>query len=156
MADGACRTADPDLFFSFHPGQAKAICAGCPVKAECLEYALDGRELYGVWGGLSQTELAALRVGRPEPFNCSECGARFHRLAKPGPAPALCSKACEAAVQGRLDAARHLRTHESTADPCAACGEPISNARTDIGGCSVFCDAIIRRSRRRTLEELFA
>ena len=36
--------------------RAKAICRGCPVRAQCLEYALAIREPHGIWGGLSEAE----------------------------------------------------------------------------------------------------
>lgn len=36
--------------------KAKAICQVCPVKQECLEFALEIREPYGIWGGLTETE----------------------------------------------------------------------------------------------------
>ena len=64
--DGACREADPRLFF--HPegerGPARrkraqgavAVCAGCPVIQECREHALSVREPYGVWGGLTEED----------------------------------------------------------------------------------------------------
>jgi WhiB family redox-sensing transcriptional regulator len=41
--------------------KAKAICAVCPIRAECLEYALRHPARYGIWGGLSAEELAAER-----------------------------------------------------------------------------------------------
>jgi WhiB family redox-sensing transcriptional regulator len=55
----ACLLADPDLFFpisSAGPSErqiarAKAICAGCPVRQECLEFALSQGQAYGIWGG---------------------------------------------------------------------------------------------------------
>lgn len=58
-SEGACLTADPDLFFPVFPaglaeGQvvsAKAICAGCEVRRECLEFALAHAPVYGIWGG---------------------------------------------------------------------------------------------------------
>jgi hypothetical protein len=61
---GACRGEDPDLF---HPGgttgtwandiaAAKAICARCPVIDACLAWALDTREDYGIFGGLTEDE----------------------------------------------------------------------------------------------------
>ncbi len=37
-------------------GPAKRICARCPVQVECLEYALDNNEPYGVWGGMTPEE----------------------------------------------------------------------------------------------------
>lgn len=71
---GACRDADENLFF--HPegergaarrrraDAAKAICAGCPVIRECREQSLAVREPYGVWGGLSEDERAAILAAR--------------------------------------------------------------------------------------------
>jgi WhiB family redox-sensing transcriptional regulator len=58
----ACRHAEPELFFPvFASGpsldqitQAKAICAGCPVRRQCLAFALDTRQDHGVWGGMSE------------------------------------------------------------------------------------------------------
>lgn len=49
-----CRTEGPELFFAESPADveaAKALCLGCPVRAECLAGALDRREPWGVWGG---------------------------------------------------------------------------------------------------------
>ncbi|RCV51196.1 WhiB family transcriptional regulator [Marinitenerispora sediminis] len=63
--DAACRGADTELFFT--PGYesvAKAICAQCPVRAECLDYAVSRPEKYGMWGGLDEQELAAERKRR--------------------------------------------------------------------------------------------
>ena len=58
-AAGACRNADPDLFFPIStkgPGEkqitrAKMICAGCRVRRECLDFALSHDLVYGIWGG---------------------------------------------------------------------------------------------------------
>lgn len=36
--------------------EAKKVCAGCSVREQCLTYALDIQEPYGVWGGLSEEE----------------------------------------------------------------------------------------------------
>lgn len=58
-ADALCAQTDPDLFFP-EVGQpavsAKEICDVCPVRVECLTYALDNGEGIGVWGGLSANE----------------------------------------------------------------------------------------------------
>lgn len=68
--DGACREADPTLFF--HPeGErgaarrrraeaAKAVCASCRVLEQCRRQSLSVREPYGVWGGLSEDERVAI------------------------------------------------------------------------------------------------
>lgn len=44
--------------------EAKAVCAGCVIRSECLEYALVGMEKYGVWGGLSERERRRIRSTR--------------------------------------------------------------------------------------------
>ena len=80
--DGAACEALPEMFFP--QGQnmemlmseiriAKSICAECPVKRECLDYALVADEPYGIWGGLTPTERSILKrrntlpVELPEP-----------------------------------------------------------------------------------------
>lgn len=55
----SCAQADPDAFFPRQGQsnrQAKRVCAGCDVRAECLEYALENDEEHGVWGGMSDRE----------------------------------------------------------------------------------------------------
>lgn len=44
---------------------AKRICADCPVIQACRGWALDKHEMYGVWGGLSESERADIWSGRP-------------------------------------------------------------------------------------------
>ena len=43
---------------------AKGVCSRCPVKAECLEFALATDERYGVWGGMTPDERVAYKRGR--------------------------------------------------------------------------------------------
>ena len=60
----ACLVAEPDTFFPEKGGstrEAKRICNDCPVKAECLEYALENDERFGIWGGMSERERRKLR-----------------------------------------------------------------------------------------------
>jgi WhiB family redox-sensing transcriptional regulator len=45
--------------------KAKAICTVCPVKVDCLEFALEIREPYGIWGGLTETERRQVAAHRP-------------------------------------------------------------------------------------------
>ncbi len=57
-----CAQTDPEAFFPEKGGstrEAKRICAGCEVRAECLEYALSNDERFGIWGGLSERERSA-------------------------------------------------------------------------------------------------
>jgi WhiB family redox-sensing transcriptional regulator len=59
-----CAQTDPEAFFPEKGGTtrfAKRICAGCPVRVQCLDYAMETRERFGVWGGLSERERRALR-----------------------------------------------------------------------------------------------
>lgn len=64
QADGACVGVDPNVFF---PGRgasmatAKAFCRECPVRVECLMFAMNNGEKFGVWGGLSERERRRLR-----------------------------------------------------------------------------------------------
>ena len=44
--------------------RAKAICATCPVKGPCLEYAIQIREPHGIWGGLNELERKQLMAPR--------------------------------------------------------------------------------------------
>ena len=65
-----CRGTDTATFY--HPEnergpsrirrerQAKAVCSGCRVVEQCLEWALTAREPYGVWGGMSTEEREAM------------------------------------------------------------------------------------------------
>jgi len=64
---GNCRGADADLFFPERGAstrRAKAICDGCPVRGECLDYALAHGEKFGIWGGLSERERRRVRRER--------------------------------------------------------------------------------------------
>jgi WhiB family transcriptional regulator, redox-sensing transcriptional regulator len=67
--EGACRAANPSLFFSpdgergsrkaFRERAAKAVCATCDVVEVCAAYAIAWREPYGTWGGLSESDREA-------------------------------------------------------------------------------------------------
>lgn len=61
-----CSQTDPEAFFPEKGGStrdAKRICGLCPVRQECLDYALDNDERFGVWGGLSERERRRLSRG---------------------------------------------------------------------------------------------
>lgn len=68
----ACRTTDPDLHFPVGDTgpaaaqiiDAKAVCARCPVRAECLRWALATGQNHGVWGGKTEDERRAIVRGR--------------------------------------------------------------------------------------------
>lgn len=70
MDDAACLNVDPDMFFpdtdrhTTQIARAKAVCASCPVRDACLEYALRTGVTDGVWGGMTTHERANLRLQR--------------------------------------------------------------------------------------------
>ena len=60
----ACRGTDLEVFFPGRgesAGPARRVCAGCPVRQPCLDYAITNRIASGVWGGLTERERRALR-----------------------------------------------------------------------------------------------
>jgi WhiB family redox-sensing transcriptional regulator len=59
-----CAQTDPEAFFPEKGGstrEAKKVCIGCDVRGECLEYALQNDERFGIWGGLSERERRKLK-----------------------------------------------------------------------------------------------
>ncbi|MFI5825392.1 WhiB family transcriptional regulator [Streptomyces rishiriensis] len=94
----ACVGEDPELFFPVgttgpalrEAAVAKRVCARCPVRAECLSYALGTAQTSGVWGGTGEEERAELfrtarseatrrrpartELGRTEPFPAASAG----------------------------------------------------------------------------------
>jgi WhiB family transcriptional regulator, redox-sensing transcriptional regulator len=71
-ASGACRHSDPELFFPVtfsgpaagQVARAKAVCRRCPVRDQCLEFALDSGQAFGVWGGMTGEERRLIRRRR--------------------------------------------------------------------------------------------
>ncbi|HLI01552.1 MAG TPA: WhiB family transcriptional regulator [Acidimicrobiales bacterium] len=62
-----CMGVDPDLFFPERGAstrEAKEVCRGCVVREECLEFALNNSEKFGIWGGLSERERRRIRRRR--------------------------------------------------------------------------------------------
>ena len=97
----ACRGMDPAIF---HPeiGQrateAKAVCATCPVTAECLQAAIDERDEHSVRGGYTATERLKFRTRRRVP--CRTCGRIYspHETGR----QVYCSEGCAAIGRDRL------------------------------------------------------
>ncbi|WP_199432334.1 WhiB family transcriptional regulator [Qaidamihabitans albus] len=79
----ACRDEDPELFFpvsEMGPGarqtaEAKAVCARCPVRAECLDYALDNGLDSGVFGGTTERERREITRRRARRLHAGEQAA---------------------------------------------------------------------------------
>lgn len=73
MAQANCVGMDTEMFFpgrGAHPApEAREACASCPVKAECLEYAI-AEDLYGYWGGTGGTKRMRVLKPKPDPTIC--------------------------------------------------------------------------------------
>ncbi|HWT39672.1 MAG TPA: WhiB family transcriptional regulator [Dongiaceae bacterium] len=62
--DALCSQTDPEAFFPEKGGStrdAKKVCASCDVTDQCLVYALNNDERFGIWGGLSERERRRLK-----------------------------------------------------------------------------------------------
>lgn len=75
-AESACLNTDPDVFFPVAVGTAAGklvtralrICDGCPVKQQCLDYAMRSGEKDGIWGGTTPEErIRVLRARHRRP-----------------------------------------------------------------------------------------
>ena len=102
MSFGLCLGAT-DLFFAERGesmAEAKKVCSQCPVKAECLQYAMDLNIKHGVWGGVSERQRRQKR--------------RLTRGVEPqeGRRPVLQECGTHAGYQ------RHLYNGETCCDPC--------------------------------------
>ena len=67
MHRAACRGLDPDLFYPERGAEgetAKGVCRRCPVKTQCLEYALANYEFFGIWGGESDRSRRRIKKQR--------------------------------------------------------------------------------------------
>lgn len=101
----ACRGMDGDPWFpvgttgpaELQAEEAKAVCNRCPVREQCLQWALDTRVEYGVWGGLDENERCSLRRNSRQPK-------------RPYTQPAECGS--------RGGYKRHQREHTPICDPC--------------------------------------
>jgi len=76
-----CRTGDPELWFAEQTAQverAKLLCRACPLRAGCLEGALERAEPWGVWGGevFVAGEVVATKRGRGRPRKLREDAPR--------------------------------------------------------------------------------
>lgn len=99
--DANCRGLDPALFF---PGRADhemvrdalAVCEGCTVRQQCLDYSFEIHERDGVWGGLPanrRRKMKSQMIARDRTVVCDNCGSEFlgHVRSR------LCSDACRSA-----------------------------------------------------------
>lgn len=112
----ACKGHATDLWFAERGDNeretkaAKAICAGCPVKDQCLEAALTDNERFGIWGGYTERERRRIKRKRRTDARAAEA-RRIPRSDQPlKREPAAC---------GTL--AGYKRHRAANTPPCDAC-----------------------------------
>jgi WhiB family redox-sensing transcriptional regulator len=65
--DAACRGQGPEDFVrgpNSNYGSVRELCDACPVRRECLDFALSDESITGLWGGTSDTERREIRRRR--------------------------------------------------------------------------------------------
>lgn len=147
---GRCRVPGAGRLFFPQRGEgteeAKAVCAGCPVKAECLAYALPHHDLVGIWGGTSGRERREMRgdpeqLDEPEPSaaagaGCSPRGTLMRALDELSAHPGRwCRVARYSATSSAGAAATNLRAGRLQAPPGAWSFEA---RRNDVGGSDLW------------------
>ena len=105
QASAACRDVDPELFFPASDDftAVENAAHGCPVRRECLTYAVDSGQRFGIWVGHTPAQLRSIRrarrAGVPHPDidhepTCSACGLLFA-------IPAVDGELCARCAEGR-------------------------------------------------------
>ena len=72
-----CKGADADIFFPERGAstrKAKSICRACSVQEDCLEFAIENSEKFGIWGGLSERERRRIKRQRIHDSDIREVG----------------------------------------------------------------------------------
>ncbi len=62
-----CAETDPEIFYPETTGDAlhaRRVCIKCPVREQCLQAGMDNVEVFGIWGGTTKDDRAAIRAGR--------------------------------------------------------------------------------------------
>lgn len=62
-----CQETDAESFFPEKGAStrtARAVCRGCEVRAECLDYALETSQMFGIWAGTTEAERRIIRAER--------------------------------------------------------------------------------------------
>jgi WhiB family redox-sensing transcriptional regulator len=75
--EGNCKGADADIFFPERGAstrKAKSICRACSVQEDCLEFAIENSEKFGIWGGLSERERRRIKRQRIDDNEIREVG----------------------------------------------------------------------------------
>jgi WhiB family redox-sensing transcriptional regulator len=116
----ACRGEDPELFFPIgttgrdydaQVEEAKAVCRGCPVRTECLDWAYRTRA-DGIWGGTTEQERAAARRRhnrqQQQTRVCDNCGGTYQTRATNGRYCPPCAPIIHRQQKTRSEKARRI------------------------------------------------
>jgi len=112
LEDAACKHLDTNIFFPGRGGQlglARKICYSCPVRQQCLDFAVENHETRGVWGGTSERERRLMNHDR-----LSQLAAK-RAIRIPTRTPPVCGT--DAGYHRHIRGNRGLRPSE----PCEAC-----------------------------------
>lgn len=163
MADAACAGMPDNLFyppdttgnyrgFSFDYSHAERICLGCPVRLQCLDYALDREALdgnalcYGMWGGVRPADRADMLAkgerrkrqrlhqqarDADQHARLAQLTARGHTLEEAGRVLGLTRQQAEALQQ--------RRRRDASPATCPLCGAPKSPSRDTCRACGDTC-----------------
>jgi len=103
-----CAQTDPEAFFVEKGGSvrpAKKVCAACPVRIDCLEFALEIRAPFGVWGGTTERQRRVILAARERESGAVRCESRRHLLTGENVLPngkcAACREAAFRSAEGR-------------------------------------------------------
>ncbi len=118
----ACQFVDAEIFFPEKGGstrEAKLVCAGCPVTAECLAFALQHQERFGIYGGLSERERRRLlppgpgrgRTRTPKPIQHGTYGGYTTHRRRDEPPCGSCHDAAKRAWLARKQRRRAAEFH---------------------------------------------
>lgn len=113
MDEAVCRGSSAEFFplngNLFEAREAKRVCAGCPVRAACLEHAIRQGEHDGIWGGLTALERERLgtRAVPAARHVCVACGGEVHGQGRSRYCSAACSRYRRCVGCGATFAARY-------------------------------------------------
>ena len=122
------------------PAEAKKVCLACPVRKQCLDYALANDERFGIWGGLSERERRKLKNGQPLTKPAEPDWAEVREWAR--------DQGIRVADVGRLSpkVVEAWRAAQVVEPACQDCGAPRERKRR-------FCDSCRDRRRRGSKAE---
>ena len=150
MDQARCKGEDTNLFFPErgHPTDyAKALCAACPVRQECLDYALSHGERHGVWGGLAERSRRDAKTRRvlvvTRVSYCDFCGSRFTWPQKGNNNPKFCTDECRNKHKNR----KRLLEVPAKCVICGAAGIPSWDAGPTT--CGAYCAKVVAHRARR-------